>query len=85
MQQATLVESRSWTGAIACDVTGEMSETEESAAGSRKTITGRAQSETGDEREMSCFPAERKSIGVMTECVQFGGGEGSIRKDKAIS
>lgn len=41
------VESRSWTGDIACNVTGEMSETEESEADSRKTITGRAHSETG--------------------------------------
>lgn len=60
---------------VACSVTGEMSEREESEAGGRKTITGRAQSETGGgQREMSCCPAERKSIGLMTECVRFGGG-----------
>lgn len=34
-------------GDIACNITGEMSETEEPEADGRKTITGRAQSETG--------------------------------------
>lgn len=42
--------AREWTDDIACDVTGEMSETQESEAGSRKTITGRARSETGVRR-----------------------------------
>lgn len=36
-----------WRDGIARNVAGGMSETQESEAGGRKTITGRAQSETG--------------------------------------